>query len=178
MPSASSAGQPAAEPFMKCLRCGAEIKLTESLRASVMQEETRRFESERAKLVEDAKAETRREFELKLKSADEESANQRRRLVEFEKNELALRKKANELEERNRTIDLEVQPRLGALVDALYERVPAGVGARGFVSVDADEFQEVMREGARWALRRGYGSETTCSTRSPAAASRARARRR
>jgi tRNA-splicing ligase RtcB len=52
----------------------------------------------------------------------------------------------------------EVQPRLEALVDALYERVPAGVGARGFVDVGPDEFREVMLEGARWAVRRGYGS--------------------
>ncbi|HVP29840.1 MAG TPA: RtcB family protein, partial [Myxococcota bacterium] len=52
----------------------------------------------------------------------------------------------------------EVEPCLPALVDALAERVPAGVGARGFLRLDEAEFGEVMREGAGWALRRGLGN--------------------
>jgi tRNA-splicing ligase RtcB len=52
----------------------------------------------------------------------------------------------------------DVQPRLRELVDALCERVPAGVGCEGFVSLSASEFEEVLREGARWAVRRGYGT--------------------
>jgi tRNA-splicing ligase RtcB len=52
----------------------------------------------------------------------------------------------------------EVQPHLGELVDALFARVPAGVGARGFVDVDREEFREVLEQGARWAVRRGYGT--------------------
>jgi tRNA-splicing ligase RtcB len=52
----------------------------------------------------------------------------------------------------------EVRPRLRELVDALATRVPAGVGSRGFVRVSRDEFREVLREGARWAVRRGYGN--------------------
>ncbi len=52
----------------------------------------------------------------------------------------------------------EVQPRLRELVDALCERVPAGVGCTGFVSLSATEFAEVLRDGARWAVRRGYGT--------------------
>jgi tRNA-splicing ligase RtcB len=53
----------------------------------------------------------------------------------------------------------EVQPHLRRLVDALAERVPAGVGARGFVRIDRDTFREVLCEGARWAVRNGYGTE-------------------
>lgn len=49
----------------------------------------------------------------------------------------------------------EVRPRLRALVDALAERVPAGVGSKGFVPVSEDELREVMVEGAGWCLRRG-----------------------
>src|SRR5512134_1223326 len=52
----------------------------------------------------------------------------------------------------------EVRPRLRELVDALAARVPAGVGSRGFVRVSRDEFREVLREGARWAVRQGYGN--------------------
>ncbi len=51
----------------------------------------------------------------------------------------------------------EVEPRLHELVDALAERVPAGVGRPGFVSVSRDEFRDVLREGAVWAVRHGYG---------------------
>ena len=52
----------------------------------------------------------------------------------------------------------EVRPRLRELVDALGERVPAGVGCTGSVSLSASEFAEVLRDGARWAVRRGYGT--------------------
>jgi len=51
----------------------------------------------------------------------------------------------------------EVRPRLRELVDALAGRVPAGVGSRGFVRLTDEEFEEVLREGAGWALRRGFG---------------------
>jgi tRNA-splicing ligase RtcB len=51
----------------------------------------------------------------------------------------------------------EVQPRLRALVDALFAAIPTGVGAHGFVRLRESEFGEVMREGARWCVRRGYG---------------------
>jgi tRNA-splicing ligase RtcB len=51
----------------------------------------------------------------------------------------------------------EVKPQLGKLVDALAGRVPAGVGSEGFVRLDPDEFREMLREGARWAVARGFG---------------------
>ncbi len=53
----------------------------------------------------------------------------------------------------------EVQPRLRELVDALADRVPAGVGSQGFVRVTRDEFRELLEEGASWAVARGYGTE-------------------
>lgn len=55
------------------------------------------------------------------------------------------------------TLD-EVEPRLHELVDALAERVPAGVGCQGFVDLGPEAFAEVLREGARWAVRNGYGT--------------------
>jgi tRNA-splicing ligase RtcB len=53
----------------------------------------------------------------------------------------------------------EVQPKLAELVDALAARVPAGVGSRGFVRIDRDGFREVLRDGAGWAVRSGYGTQ-------------------
>ena len=52
----------------------------------------------------------------------------------------------------------EVRPRLRALVDGLAKRVPAGVGSRGFRSLSDAELDEVLVEGARWAVRNGFGS--------------------
>jgi tRNA-splicing ligase RtcB len=51
----------------------------------------------------------------------------------------------------------EVRPRLPALVDALFEAVPSGVGAQGFVRLDAPAFRRVMVEGAGWCVAEGYG---------------------
>ena len=56
------------------------------------------------------------------------------------------------------TLD-EVQPKLHELVDRLYERVPAGVGCRGFVELAESEFTAVLEQGARWCVRNGYGTE-------------------
>jgi tRNA-splicing ligase RtcB len=52
----------------------------------------------------------------------------------------------------------EVAPRLRALVDALADRVPAGVGAKGAIALSEDELRDVMVEGARWCLRRGLAT--------------------
>ncbi len=51
----------------------------------------------------------------------------------------------------------ELKPRLRELVDALADRVPAGVGRRGFVRIDRDEFRNVLQDGAQWAVKHGYG---------------------
>jgi tRNA-splicing ligase RtcB len=51
----------------------------------------------------------------------------------------------------------EVQPRLERLMTELFRRVPAGVGASGFVSMDRPAFDRVMTQGARWCIEQGYG---------------------
>ena len=51
----------------------------------------------------------------------------------------------------------EVQPRLQELVDKLFRRVPAGVGAKGFVKLSHDEFAEVVENGAVWCIKKGLG---------------------
>jgi tRNA-splicing ligase RtcB len=58
----------------------------------------------------------------------------------------------------NLTYD-QVRPKLKPLVDALFERVPAGVGSTGFVKLTKPEFRKVVEEGAEWAIRNGYGWE-------------------
>ena len=51
----------------------------------------------------------------------------------------------------------EVRPRLAELIEALFDAVPSGVGAKGFVHLSDAEFAQVMIEGAGWCISRGYG---------------------
>ena len=53
----------------------------------------------------------------------------------------------------------EVKPHLRKLVDKLFERVPAGVGCKGFVRISHDEFRMMLEQGARWCINNGYGEE-------------------
>jgi len=53
----------------------------------------------------------------------------------------------------------DVEPKKKALLQALKEHVPAGVGVSGMLRVTFAELDEVMVEGAHWAVRNGYGEE-------------------
>ncbi|MGH7276141.1 MAG: RtcB family protein [Candidatus Rokuibacteriota bacterium] len=48
-------------------------------------------------------------------------------------------------------------PRMGALIDRLYEAIPTGVGSRGSLSLDAQALDGVLARGAAWAVSGGYG---------------------
>lgn len=51
----------------------------------------------------------------------------------------------------------DVQPNLERLMTELFRKVPAGVGASGFVRLSREEFGRVMTHGAKWCVERGYG---------------------
>lgn len=51
----------------------------------------------------------------------------------------------------------DVQPRLEALVQALFNYVPSGVGSEGKIRISNAEVREVLIKGARWAYEKGYG---------------------
>ncbi|MBI2667443.1 RtcB family protein [Candidatus Woesearchaeota archaeon] len=51
----------------------------------------------------------------------------------------------------------DVQPRLKDLVNNLFERVPAGVGSKGFVKLSSKEFKEAVELGGKWCVDKGYG---------------------
>jgi len=51
----------------------------------------------------------------------------------------------------------DVQPRLERLMTELFRKVPAGVGAGGFVRLDRESFDRVMTKGAGWCVEEGYG---------------------
>jgi tRNA-splicing ligase RtcB (3'-phosphate/5'-hydroxy nucleic acid ligase) len=56
------------------------------------------------------------------------------------------------------TVD-EVKPKIKELVDALYLKVPAGVGCKGFVKVTKDEFKQLIEDGASWCVDKGYATK-------------------
>ena len=53
----------------------------------------------------------------------------------------------------------EVQPRLKELVDTLFGRVPAGVGGSGMLKLSRDQFRDLIEQGSRWCVEKGYGWE-------------------
>lgn len=55
----------------------------------------------------------------------------------------------------NLTYD-EVKPKLKELVDAMFYRIPSGVGSTGMLRLSHDEFRETIEEGAKWCLKKGY----------------------
>ena len=56
----------------------------------------------------------------------------------------------------NLTVD-QVRPRLAELVERLYREVPSGVGSHGGYAVKTGELDEVLANGAAWAVGAGYG---------------------
>lgn len=51
-------------------------------------------------------------------------------------------------------------PHLNSLATLLNQYCPSGVGREGVVRVNVPELEQVTREGARWALKHGYASES------------------
>jgi tRNA-splicing ligase RtcB len=54
----------------------------------------------------------------------------------------------------------DVVPKVGPLVDALFNAIPAGVGSEGAIpSLMVEELKHITAEGTCWALRNGYATE-------------------
>ncbi len=53
----------------------------------------------------------------------------------------------------------DVEPVKEKLADALAARIPAGVGSTGALHLDDAEMEDMLRGGAGWAVKRGYGTE-------------------
>src|SRR6187455_310488 len=51
----------------------------------------------------------------------------------------------------------DVAPELARLADALFHAIPAGVGEEGEIKLTAAQLDEVMQDGAQWAVKHGYG---------------------
>ncbi len=52
----------------------------------------------------------------------------------------------------------DIEPVKERLANALFEKVPAGLGSRGQLSLGRKEMEAMLAGGARWAVERGYGT--------------------
>ncbi len=53
----------------------------------------------------------------------------------------------------------DVRPRIGQLINALFHNIPSGLGSEGKIRISQKEMNQLMTEGARWAVKRGLGLE-------------------
>lgn len=53
----------------------------------------------------------------------------------------------------------EVRPRIEQLLTELFNNVPSGLGSTGKIKVGKKEMDDILSTGARWAVRRGFGTE-------------------
>lgn len=56
--------------------------------------------------------------------------------------------------------EADVRPKLEALADALYRNIPSGVGSTGSIRLTVKEEKKVLRQGSRWAVSRGMGTDS------------------
>lgn len=54
--------------------------------------------------------------------------------------------------------DADLEPRKLELASALFHAIPAGVGSHGALRLSPDEMDQMLLNGARWAVARGYGT--------------------
>jgi Uncharacterized conserved protein len=63
----------------------------------------------------------------------------------------------------NLTLD-DVRERLSNLTTALYQQIPSGVGSTGAVKLSVKDQKKVLEDGARWAVKAGFGAPQDLET--------------
>lgn len=51
----------------------------------------------------------------------------------------------------------DVKDKVANIVDAMFRNVPSGLGSKGKVHISMNELEQVLKDGARWAVEKGYG---------------------
>ncbi|MBL7208649.1 MAG: RtcB family protein [Dehalococcoidia bacterium] len=54
--------------------------------------------------------------------------------------------------------EAQVKPKIKELINHLFNNVPSGLGSEGKIRVNEKEMNEVLTNGAHWAIKRGFGS--------------------
>ena len=52
----------------------------------------------------------------------------------------------------------DIKDKIKDLTTALYQRIPSGVGSTGYVKLSGKDQKKVLEEGARWAVKAGFGT--------------------
>jgi tRNA-splicing ligase RtcB len=65
---------------------------------------------------------------------------------------------------RTNMTEAEVKPKIKELVDVLFKNVPAGVGSEGVADVASSQIDDILKDGAEWAVRNGYGWQDDLQT--------------
>ncbi|MEM0449705.1 MAG: RtcB family protein [Methanomassiliicoccales archaeon] len=60
---------------------------------------------------------------------------------------------------RTELMSSDVKPKIKELMAILFKNIPAGVGSEGVTRVAANQIDQILLEGAEWAVRNGYGWE-------------------
>ncbi len=58
---------------------------------------------------------------------------------------------------RTSLVEDQVRPRIDQLINALFHNVPSGLGSEGKIRIGQKDMNQLMIEGARWAVKRGLG---------------------
>ncbi len=58
---------------------------------------------------------------------------------------------------RTNLTEKEVRPRIKQLIDTLFKNVPSGLGSKGRVRLHWTQLDDVLADGAKWAVDNGYG---------------------
>jgi len=58
---------------------------------------------------------------------------------------------------RTNLTENEVKPKIKELVNVLFRDIPSGLGSEGKIRLGEKEIDEVLTEGAHWAVKRGFG---------------------
>jgi tRNA-splicing ligase RtcB (3'-phosphate/5'-hydroxy nucleic acid ligase) len=53
----------------------------------------------------------------------------------------------------------DVKHKMNQIIEALYKRIPSGVGSEGMIKLNAQEVKRVLADGTQWAVRKGFGKE-------------------
>jgi len=53
----------------------------------------------------------------------------------------------------------DIKEKTGELIEALYKKIPSGVGSEGSIKLNSREIKNVLLDGAQWAVRRGFGDK-------------------
>jgi tRNA-splicing ligase RtcB len=51
----------------------------------------------------------------------------------------------------------EVEPFLKKLIDTLFQHIPAGLGSEGHLHLSQSQLDDLLKQGASWAISKGYG---------------------